>query len=361
MKITTTSIPTTAGRPHPPGGTPAIVCRAADMLDGMTVEYVSVADISDAARNSRRRTATRHEFAAIERALRSHPEFTAPEVQHVDGAAVLRPNNPVAAWMFADKPALRSWRTHLVPSAKALTALYDAESWRLPTGGPIDSASRDYFIHAPDAIAIRTRAAIMSAIAARHTAPTGTTRWTSLACGAAIPVFQALDGPQCGDVDVTLVDLDEAALDHAAELAAARGFRTGTDFRLLQRHLIHDLIASARLVDELGAESQDFVDMLGIFEYIPDRFGELMSAAVFLQHALRLVKPGGALVAANMLDTHPQLNFNQRAIGWPRIFPRAKTQLLQILTDAGVAPQQVTMTIADDGIYAVLEIRKPRR
>lgn len=334
---------------------PAITCHDVDVLDGMAVEYVSVPDVSDESHYRAAKAATQREIALLNEALRAHPELAAPVM---DGQ-VLCPNNPVAAWVYNAKPALRTWRTDLVPSAKALTPLYNAEDWTLPTGQEIDPKTRNYFLHSLDAIAIRARAAIMSAIAAGYLAPRGTTRWASLACGAAIPVFRTLESQASGHVDVTLIDLDADALAHAAELASRKGFHEDTDFRLLQRHLIRDLVATSRLVDELGAESMDFVDMLGIFEYIPDEFNGFKSAAAFLQNAFRLVKPGGALVAANMLDTHPLLDFNQRGVGWPQIYPRSQAEILRVIANAGIPAEQVTMTIPDDGIYAVVEIRKP--
>lgn len=348
--------------PAPPEalGQPVITCHAVEVTHGITVEHVAVPDISAAPRHRAGRRTTQREIAAVERALHSHPDWPAPEVGARDGERVLVPNNPVAAGLYRDRPALRAWRTELVPSAMALTPLYHPEGWRLPNGIPLDSATRDIFLYAPDAIAIRSRAAIMSSIADRYLRPAAATRWTSLACGAAIPVFQALTGHRCRRVTLTLVDLDEGALAHAAELGATAGAGGRVDLRLLQRHLIREMIVSDRLVDEVGEASQDLVDMLGIFEYIPAEYGELKSAAVFLRNAFRLLKPGGAVVAANMLDTHPRLAFNQRAIGWPRIFPRSITELREILRDAGIPPQQVTMTLAADGVYAVLEIRKPQ-
>lgn len=342
---------------------PAITCHSVDALHGMGIEYVCVPDLSDEPCNQALRAATRREIAAANESLRAHPEFPAPVVQQIGGRRVLHPNNPVAAQIYSDKPALRAWRTNLVPSAKSLTPVYHAAHPTLPTGEPIDAGTRGYFLHSLDAIGIRTRAAIMAAVARHYIAANRTTRWASLACSAAIPVFVALhDRPPAG-LDITLVDLDPDALAHAAEQAAQHGLREGVDFHLLQRHLIRDLITTAKLVAELGESSMDFVDMLGIFEYIPEESnglpGGLKSAAVFLRNAFRLVRPGGALVAGNLLDTHTQLDFNQRGLGWPNIYARSRRTILRIITDAGIAAEQVTMRIADDGVFAVVEIRKP--
>jgi SAM-dependent methyltransferase len=327
----------------------------------MTIEYVSVPDLADAPRNRDARAATQDEIAGINDELRLQSCWPPPVLLDVDGVKRLMPNNPVAEAMFDAAPGLRIWRERLVPSAIALTALYEADSWTLPTGETIDPKTRSYFLHSLDSIAVRARAAIMSDVAGRHVGSDGNvTRWTSIACGAAIPVLDAITkhvGSQ--GVDLKLVDIDQNALDHARVKALARRLVEHKDFELLNRNVIKDLIVSDKLVHELGPQSQDLVDMLGIFEYIDEDFDGFKSAAAFLANAFRLVKPGGALVAANMLDTHPQLHFNQRAIGWPRLFPRSLEQIYAIITDAGIDPAWVTVTIAEDRVYAVFEIAKP--
>ena len=156
------------------------------------------------------------------------------------------------------------------------------------------------FMHSLDAIAIRSRAAIMSDFARRYTTSDGSvTRWTSIACGAAIPVLDAVEKHVgTAAVQLKLIDFDPNALDHARDKAVDRGLVEAEQFELLKRNVVKDLIVSDNLVRELGAESQQFVDMLGIFEYIADEFDGFKSAAAFLANAFQLVKPGGALVAA---------------------------------------------------------------
>ena len=136
-------------------------------------------------------------------------------------------------------------------------------------------------------------------------------------------------------------------------MAESRNLVEGQDFELVNRNLLRDLIATDKLVKELGAESMDFVDALGIFEYFKDG-----PSARFLANAYKLVKPGGALVAANMLDTHPEIDFNQRVIGWPTIYPRSIDDLKSIIKEAGIDQENVSVTIPSDGIYAIFEIKK---
>lgn len=81
-------------------------------------------------------------------------------------------------------------------------------------------------------------------------------------------------------------------------------------------------------------------------------------AVTFLRHAYTLVKPGGVLVVANMLDTHPQLGMTLNVVQWPWIHPRSVATMLTLLVSAGLdAPARVIEP--NDGVYAVFCITKP--
>lgn len=328
--------------------------------NGMRVERVAVSDISQDARYAAGRVEAQADIDLIDRRLAREEQWLAPCLVDIGGKRQLRFNNPAAAQLFGSAPALKIWRERFVPSAIALTPVYEAESWCLPTGEPIDPKTREIFLHSLDAIGVRSRAAILAHVVSRYAEPDAVTRWASIASGAAIPVLNALARDVAGrDVTARFIDIDRQALDHARQKASARGLLEGRHYELLRRNVISDLIVTDNLVRELGENSQNMVDMLGIFEYIDEEFAGRKSAAAFLANAFRLVKPGGALVAANMLNTRPQLHFNQRAVGWPRIIPRSLDEINRIIVDAGINPRWVTVRIAGDGIYAVFEIAKP--
>jgi hypothetical protein len=250
---------------------------------------------------------------------------------------------------------MREWREQLVPSAMALYPLQRPESLDLPSGGLIDQETREYFINAYDAVGIRRRAAIMGDIARRHTGlPDTVTSWVSLACGAAVPVLDSVCNNQDEDpaVHLNLVDADPRALQFAEMLATDQGLKEGEGFTLLQRNLLRGMVFGDGLVQEIGPHQADMVDALGITEYFNDK-----ACVPFLRNAYALVKPGGALVAANMLDTHPDLAFNQRGVGWPKIYPRSPGKIVELVAAAGIPLDMATVTVSEDGVYAVIEMK----
>jgi hypothetical protein len=158
-----------------------------------------------------------------------------------------------------------------------------------------------------------------------------------------------LDGQQ---VYLTLVDKDPVALSWAETMAAQEGIVVGEQLTLLRRNLLHTLVRNEDLLLELGEHQAELVDALGIFEYFNDT-----DAVIFLQRALRLVKPGGAVIVSNMLTSSPQIDFVLRGIGWEDIHPRTLQQLQDIHLAAGVPVENVTVVVPKDGVYAVMEIR----
>jgi SAM-dependent methyltransferase len=308
-----------------------------------------VADASDASPTRARRQAL---ISASDHTLRANPAWGPPDV--VEGR--LQARNGVSAWIYS-APGMREWRQDLVPTARALFPMQRPESTHLPSGGEIDSESRSFFLDALDSIGIRTRAALMQEVvgsrtrALREDGAEGTLSWVSLACGAAVPVLDALAELDTGQVHLWLVDMDPAALAFAVELAAEQDLLEGRDLTVLQRNLVSAVVVRDTLVSEIGEGTVAVVDALGIFEYFADA-----SCVRLLRNAYRMLRPGGTLVVANMLSDRREIDFNQRGIGWPKIYPRTIEQVLALVERAGLPLDRTTVTVPQDGVYAVLDV-----
>lgn len=318
----------------------------------MTIHSASFPDVSD---SWPMKDEVTRELNAVDKALKADPQLMPPIVKKdASGEVTITCQNSWSEQAFATRPAVVAWRTRLVPTALALYAIQNPLDEHLPDGTRMDSNSRQWFIHANDAIGIRSRARVLAVLAENYLRNEIDNVWVSLASGAAIPVLEALrnahlDGQK---VHLTLVDYDAVSLKWAKKMAAAEGLKIGEQVKILERNLIHALIRSDDLVKELGEGNVELVDALGIFEYFNDT-----DAVTFLKHVLRLIKPGGAIVVSNMLTSSPQIDFALRCIGWTPIFPRTLQQLQDIHLAAGIPVENVTVIVPKDGVYAVMEIR----
>ena len=262
--------------------------------------------------------------------------------------------NPAMEYFYNKFPALgsmREWFT-LVPSARALypmQRLHDAARV-FPDHKEVDAWAMNIFKNAIDSIALRSRARIMKQIELRIAERSSEQELVivSLGCGAAVPVLDAVVAmrDQYGkSAHVSLYDQDKDVLDFAEELAGEEDISIPEK----DRH-----VGSYTEAFKLPPESVDIVDALGLWEYLPDkRCRELLADAYVL------LKPGGSIIVSNMLSSRRQLEFNRRAIGWPGVKPRSEDQLVDIVHDAGIDTSLLTFTTSEDGVYAVMEIRKP--
>lgn len=330
--------------------------------EGVLWRYVDVPDrYTD---SSYEATELRKRISGWEKGFRDGEYLAvAPSVKDTDlpHSRQLEPHNDVSRLVYTN-PAMYHWRANLVPSALALVPLQDPTISQLPGEKPfpIDDMSRRFFTHSRDAIAIRSRAMIMQDIAT-EAIETGQVadrpiRMVSVASGTAWPVIGAVARIDADiDVNLTLVDNDISA-HRMADGFIAEAQLPNLTYQSKSNNILKDLVASDRLVQEIGEARADFVDAMGIFEYMPTRRG---TARDFLHKTYQLVRPGGTLVVGNMLDTHPELSFNKYGIGWPSIYPRSRQELFEIIEQADIELSNVTVYEPTDGVYAVIDIKKP--
>lgn len=339
-------------------------------VDGVKIEYVSVADISDVSptkEETDQQLNDLDDYLAMLDAEYKQPPYFNHEAQTVE------PHNVASKLFYEDHPDIQEWGL-LMPSARALYYLTHVEETALPSGRLISEAMRRYLVDMYDSIGIRTRKKIagdmVDNVLARTLDLSGSVQCLSLACGAADLMLERIGtfkrDNQYKDVRLTLVDIDDKSLDLAEKIGAEEGLMKGSDFVIFDegapensndRNLIRSMIASDRLVQRLGVESQQVVDAIGINEYFDTK-----RAIRFLKNSYAIVRPGGALITANMLADRPQKNINQLAVGWSdSVQPRSIDELIEMVTEAGLPVQHTSITIPEDGVYAVVKIEKPER
>ena len=268
------------------------------------------------------------------------------------------------AFIYDDSATMRKWREGF-PQARALYPLRYPNKPTLPDGTPVDHWAYERFAYSLDAVGIRTRAVVTRHLItdyARQRLQAGNKdlELLSVACGAAVPVFEAMQQVhrQLPGVNahVSAVDWDEEALGFAHKIASDYGLDE-RDFTTMKRNIIKDLMVTDRLAEDLP-KKPDVVDMLGIFEYFDKE-----KAAKLLAKTYQLLGDEGMLVFGNMLDTHPQLQVNQRAVGWPIIKPRSIAEIKEIILaardlGANIDMENVSIFVPEDGVYAVVRLVK---
>jgi SAM-dependent methyltransferase len=221
--------------------------------------------------------------------------------------------------------------------------------------------ARDFFRGVKDAEAVRTRATTAMELVAEHIesseilADRADLVSASLACGAAGPVYKMVNG--LGErghnfSDVILVDQDPMALATAHSLAEANGVEGKVRLEL------RDLLTE-NITDYIKPHSVDVVDLLGLFEYIPndDRMGHW--AAALLGKVKEIVRPGGYIVFGNMLNERPQQDFFKKVVQWPRLQQRTIRQVGKIVEEAGFSANDLQVRVPSEGVYAVYGIKVP--
>ena len=261
--------------------------------------------------------------------------------------------NVASGWIYLEDPAQTSmieWST-LFPSAKALYPLQRVgDGGRVLPSGSIDERAKYLFTNMIDGIALRARARIMAGMVFRVASASHARdlRAVSLGCGAAVPDIDATlqVQRQLGkSITWELYDIDQEALQFAVELGEEAGLPADS----LRIHPGSFVRAFA-----LAPSSVDIVDVLGLWEYLPDA-----TCAKLLARSYRLLMPGGSFICSNMRSEREQLHFNSRAVGWPALIHRTEAELAELAKAAGIASGLTSMTRSEDSVYSVMEIRKP--
>lgn len=247
-----------------------------------------------------------------------------------------------------------SWLARLGDPERAKKASEDTHTTYLKfIDKVIDVESRNFLRGSIDGQAIRTRA-----VAARHLALRKSPNLqegrddlvsVSLACGAASPVYSLVkDIERRGSrfSKVILADIDPMALASAHSLAPVD---IQPRIELHRRNLLR-----GKLTDFMEPESADVVDVLGLFEYLPDKL-----AAHVLKEANTILRPGGVIVFGNMLASRPEQTFFNYGIKWPKLFQRTIAKTLEITAMAGIDQQDISVAVpANQGTYAVVGVQK---
>jgi hypothetical protein len=304
--------------------------------------------------------------AKAEKMLSDHPEWQKTVIDEQTKEVNVDPNNKAACWLYYDEAGnetqMYAWAKDF-PSAPALEPLQRIEEGgrRLP-GGTSDERTKEFFTYMRDGRGLRSRAHIYSQrlVELAQQTDTRTMEILSVGSGAAVPNIAAsrrIEQEQEKAVNWHFYDNNPVALEFAHELIEEAGLQKATfDYGPVSMNPDATWNFQGRSfirAYSVEDESVDALDALGLWEYLNKK-----TATDFAKRLYAKVKPGGVMIISNMLDDRPELDFNVRGVGWPKLHRRSDDDLIEILADAGIEPKNVTMTHADDGVYVVAEIQK---
>lgn len=304
--------------------------------------------------------------------LRDNPHWSATHLGsekngEVPGELYVDPDNQAAVELYFEdgqKTQMFEWG-HQMMQAIALEPLQNlGKGGQFLKMGHLDRRTLQRFMYMPDGIGLRSRQHIYADLLVQRAkeVDNDTLQIVSLGSGASVPNIEAsqkIEAQTGKSVNWNLFDLDPNALHHAHTMTSKAGLllssfafgpmsvdphKPGFKGRsyIEARHSVQD-------------ESLDAVDALGLWEYL-----EFNQAKMFLKMMYPKLKPGASMIVSNMRTKRPHPEYNKRAVGWPEVIMRTDEDLLEIVKSTTIIDtEQVRLTTPKDGVYAVMEIRKP--
>lgn len=164
----------------------------------------------------------------------------------------------------------------------------------------------------------------------------------SIASGSAQAVFEAIQqsGIGASRVRVSLLDLDETALEYSLNLAKEMGVETSITT------ICGNTANVSRVIKEFDPH---IVEMVGFLDYRPDT-----KAIKLFQKIHRPLMVGGYFVTANICP-NPEMRFLEWVINWKMIY-RSKEALEEILKDGGFC--DCSVVVEPQGIQAIAIAQK---
>ncbi|MEO6513887.1 MAG: hypothetical protein ABIR37_04350 [Candidatus Saccharimonadales bacterium] len=264
--------------------------------------------------------------------------------------------------------AISLWQEQVIPSAKALAYLSDPNAFEVVESldgaqqEEMDEATRKWFSLCTDAVGIRSRATILSEAVKNYidiTVEEGSNpnelRWMSIACGTALPTIKAAVSAKVSP-KMHLVDWNVDAMNDAYSLAEELDFKG--EMKQHRANIFeprHMSLLKQKL--ESSGDLPDVIDMMGIFEYAGENIN--IDPAVFLRSCYDFLKPGGRLIFGQMRSDRPLPDFTMGVVSWPFIHMRSPSEIMNVVRDAGILPEQARLFLPKDDVYAVGVIDKP--
>ena len=168
-------------------------------------------------------------------------------------------------------------------------------------------------------------------------------RVTSLACGPAAEIFDLLQDPQlASQLELTLVDVDQQALDHVRARLDREQIEQHLPLpiRLERRNLLHLCIGRQRL--EL--KPQHLMYSIGLIDYFDDRIVTRLQAWIH-----QSLVSGGRSILGNFHPDNSTRGLMDQLLDW-RLIHRDQADMERLAQAAGFAPGATEMRFEPSGV-----------
>lgn len=312
-------------------------------VDGVPVHSVKITDKYSAKRYSVERRLFRGTVDLFEYYLRRYP-----------GVSFQHKLNLARAIIYT-MPSIKIWATYM-PGGVATHFVHNPEHKRFPNKKRIDPLTRRMFRHAYDAVAIRSRAYILSwwvreYLQDYNVKKSDELNWLSIAAGSGqytYDVVETLGDEQRESMNLTLLDIDNTMLEFAEDTYRSRELSLkSVDFKVL------DVNKKSEFDKLLTSKKPLIIDAMGLFEYLNNE-----QSVGLVKRIYEKMPENGIFIFTNMSPEHPHLQTHKRALGWPGVIQRSQTEVREILKKAGIKKPKIQIAQALDKVYNVYRIEK---
>lgn len=215
--------------------------------------------------------------------------------------------------------------------------------------GRIGSAVDAMFLCQPAAKAVRNRRALVADEIHRELArhPDRDIRVMSVGSGPAREVLDAFEHTDARQrLNVTLLDMDPQALEHARQELRAVGMEGRV--ALLNANLIHLTLGRRRV----SIPPQDFIYTIGLTDYLDDGL-----VIRFLDLAHSWLAPGGRVVVGNFHPRNPCRGLMDHLLGW-KLIHRSEDDMHRLFRQSSFRAPCSRIVFEDEGINLFAECVK---
>lgn len=314
--------------------------RSTHLVRGATFHFVRVDDIYATMTHAVQRRAVRLFTGMLQWYLSQHPEFTHEHPKNLARKLSYLPSG------------MRAWKAYM-PGGFATYYAQKPTARIMENGAKLDVITRLFFKHTHDAVGLRSRASVLAWNIQQYIQERAEKKiyWLSIAGGSGQPVYDTLGlltTEQKKQLTIRLLDRNADIIQFAKKIYLSQPERADA------LDVIHGDIFDKDLYETLFSPVRpNIIDAMGLFEYLEDDI-----AVELLSRIYAWLSDDGIAIFTNMRRERPQLKTHTTALGWPGVIQRSESEVIALISRAGISPRDVEIFCPQDRVYNIYRIEK---